>query len=82
MNEEELMNPTIRNCKFAYKCDKDWDDLDDIGESDIRFCQTCQSEVHFCHDDDELVENVKLDHCVAFLNDQGFLLMGDINRSN
>lgn len=55
MNEEELMNPTIRNCKFAYKCDKDWD---------------------------ELVENVKLDHCVAFLNDQGFLLMGDINRSN
>jgi hypothetical protein len=74
------MNPTIRNCRFAFKCDKDWDDLDDIGESDIRFCQTCQNEVYFCNDDDELVENVKRNRCVAFVNDQGLRLMGDIIR--
>ena len=76
------MNPTIRNCRFAFKCDKNWDDLDDIGESDIRFCQTCQNEVHFCNDDYELVENVKRNRCVAFFNDNCQILLGDMVITN
>ncbi len=76
------MNLTIRNCRFAFKCDKEWISLDDIGEENIRFCRVCQKEVHFCNDDDELIKNIKLNRCVSFFNDCGERLMGDMVITN
>lgn len=76
------MNLTIRNCRFAFKCDKEWDSLDDTGDEDVRFCQTCQKEVHFCNDNFELIQNIKLNRCVAFYNDNGQMLLGDMVTTN
>jgi uncharacterized protein YuzB (UPF0349 family) len=56
---------TIRNCTFAYKCQAKWDNLEIIDYDDVRFCQDCQKEVHFCHTDEELVQNIHLNRCVA-----------------
>ena len=59
-------NVSIRNCRFAFKCDRKWDDLTETREGEIRFCNVCEKEVHFCSDDQELARNVRLNRCVAF----------------
>ena len=70
-------NVSIRNCRFAFKCDRKWDDLTETREGEIRFCNVCEKEVHFCEDDDQLARSVKLNRCVAFLRENEFL-MGDV----
>ena len=57
---------TISNCRFAYKCAKTWSALEETKHSDIKFCTDCQRDVFFCHDDGQLAEAIKLNHCVAF----------------
>jgi hypothetical protein len=67
---------SIRNCRFAFKCDKKWDDLEETQEELIRFCNMCEKEVHFCEDDDELARNVRLNRCVAFNKLETLVEMG------
>ena len=70
-------NVSIRNCKFAFKCDKKWEDLIETNEDEIRFCDSCEREVHFCADDEELAYSVRLNRCVAFVREHQSL-MGDV----
>lgn len=56
---------TLRNCTFAFKCDKKWAQLAKTGNADVRFCDQCQREVFHCHDDEELVQSIALNRCVA-----------------
>jgi hypothetical protein len=58
-------NITIRNCTFAFKCEAKWDCLEMLEFDNIRFCNICQKEVHFCDDDDELIQNIHLNRCIA-----------------
>ncbi len=60
------MLPTLRNCVLSYKCPNDWNALTETDDSDIRFCEECEKEVYFCHDDDELAKGIRLNRCVAF----------------
>jgi hypothetical protein len=69
----------IRNCVFAYKCEADWEKLEDTNKEKIRYCGECDREVHFCEDDKELTEAVRENFCVAFERvekDRKFLLTG------
>lgn len=59
------MGITIRNCTFAYRCDRKWAELTKSDNPDVRFCNECQKNVYFCRSDDELAEAVKQDRCVA-----------------
>lgn len=77
MNDEN-MSLTIRNCTFAFKCTQQWEKLEETREESIRFCQDCQKEVHLCEDDEELVESIKLNRCVAFSRDEYIHEMGYI----
>ena len=56
----------IRNCVFAYKCEADWEKLEDTKKEKIRFCNACEKEVHFCEDDKELTNAIRDNFCVAF----------------
>ena len=56
---------TIRNCKFSYKCNKNWFELFDTKEKHIKFCSTCQHEVFYCRNDEELLEAIKINKCVC-----------------
>lgn len=67
---------SIRNCRFAFKCDMKWDDLSETEDEDIRFCNSCEKEVYFCINDDELARAVRLNRCVAFVRMQDIPLMG------
>jgi len=74
LDDEDL---SIRNCRFAFKCEKKWNDLEDTEDHQIKFCNTCEKEVHFCNDDEELAKNVRLNRCVAFCREKQ-MLMGDV----
>jgi hypothetical protein len=67
-------NIFIRNCVFAFKCSADWANMkvvseDALHEQEIRFCESCQKEVHYCGDDDELATNIRLNRCIAIGNE-------------
>lgn len=59
------MTEFIRNCQFAFKCDKKWGHLQETKNKDVRFCDDCQREVFFCRTDQELREAIVLNRCVA-----------------
>lgn len=59
------MTTAIRNCTFAFKCDKKWEDLKSTADADIRFCGACQLDVYFCHTDAQLREDIVLNRCVT-----------------
>ena len=71
-----MSDVTLRNCTFAYKCTQQWSGLEETENESIRFCHDCQKEVHFCEDDQELLESIKLNRCVAFSRDQVIHEMG------
>lgn len=56
---------TLRNCSFAFKCDKSWTLLEKTKDASIRFCTQCQKEIHYCDNDEELVQSIALNRCVA-----------------
>lgn len=66
----------IRNCKLAYRCDRDWSKLTETDDPDERFCESCQRVVHFCHTDSDLAEAIRLNLCVAFQSNSTAPSMG------
>ena len=70
LNEAVTLSATdtdIRNCKFAFKCPKRWEQLQIIrGENpDVRHCRKCEQRVFFCRSDEELAMAIRANRCVA-----------------
>jgi hypothetical protein len=64
--EQDLtLTISIHNCRFAYRCDRKWDELKPTTDDEVRFCGQCERTVHWCSTDRELAEAVALNHCVA-----------------
>lgn len=59
------MSLSIRNCRFAFRCDRKWDSLKATSTEDVRYCSDCQQEVHWCSSDGQLAEAIALNRCVA-----------------
>ncbi len=59
------MTTAIRNCTFAFKCDKRWEDLKIGADPDIRSCSACQRDVYFCRTADQLKVAIDLNRCVT-----------------
>jgi hypothetical protein len=56
----------IRNCEFAYRCTKTWEELTPFMDSvTARECSDCNKLVHLCTNDDELAEAIRNNYCVA-----------------
>ena len=66
------MESSIRNCRFAYRCGKNWSNLAETENPDIRYCADCQREVVFCHTDAQLANSIALNRCVAISLDEKF----------
>lgn len=62
-------NISIRNCSYGYACDQHWYGLNETTDSSIRFCSTCQKEVHWCNAETELAGNIVLNRAVAIDTD-------------
>lgn len=77
--EEILEETTIRNCKFAFKCTKKWEELVKTENKSIRFCGDCERDVHFCRTDAELTKAIKFNECIAIIDpESGEQLLGDV----
>lgn len=72
------------DCRVNYKCPKAWGDLNKTDNPDVRYCNQCEKNVHFCADVDALKEANIEDLCVAVPVSEGFeegVMMGDIDWS-
>lgn len=55
----------IRNCSFAFECDKKWTDLKESASSTVRMCDSCNRLVFFCRTPQELQSAIFKNQCVA-----------------
>lgn len=56
----------FRNCEVKFKCLKKWDDLEVTAVPSVRNCHECRKTVHYCRDEQELMDAILADQCVAF----------------
>ena len=54
------------HCPMVYECSADWFKLLPTERHDVRHCTTCQRDVHFCTDQQQLDTHAVQQHCVAF----------------
>lgn len=59
----------ILNCPMEYICSKSWFALELMDQPNIKFCDSCNKEVHFCQTDEELENALQNNLCIAFTND-------------
>jgi hypothetical protein len=61
----------IRNCVFAFRCNKRWEDLARTEQRGVKFCDDCSKEVFWCATDADLARAVRQGRCVAIRVDAG-----------
>ncbi len=63
----------VDNCssEFVYSCPKSWHSLELTKNSGVRFCQSCQSTVHWCNLASEAKALAKEGKCVALSRRDG-----------
>lgn len=56
----------IGNCKFIFKCPKQWDELEETKNPGVRFCNACDRGVYLAEDEETVALLASLDKCVAY----------------
>lgn len=59
------MTMQLRNCEFAFRCNAKWEELAPTGRFSVRFCNDCEKEVHRCDTEEELLQAIRSNLCVA-----------------
>jgi uncharacterized protein (TIGR02996 family) len=54
-----------RTLRFTYECPNRWADLTPVAETNQRFCNDCQKNVHFCASKEEAETHAVQGHCIA-----------------
>lgn len=68
----------IKNCKFAFKCPKHWDDLEITKFPSQRLCKVCHQLVFMTDTESKVQELAKQGKCVALFDADDFLAAGVI----
>jgi hypothetical protein len=55
----------LRNCKFKFKCEQVWEELEETEFPQIRNCSKCNESVHFIDSNKRLLEAIQDNLCVA-----------------
>lgn len=64
--------------QFEFVCDKDWTELSVTDNTDVRFCEQCEQNVHYCDTITVARRHARQGHCVAV--DLGIIRRGnDLN---
>lgn len=78
---EDVSEYFIRNCNFSFKCKQKWENLDDQGIFDIKYCRNCEREVFLCTSKENLINALHENLCVAIplnLKDKKRVMLGSI----
>jgi hypothetical protein len=59
----------ILNCPMEFICRKKWIELQPTDELTIKYCGSCNKEVHFCDTEEGLKTALLNNLCIAFSND-------------
>lgn len=54
-------------CDMRFICPQQWGKLQRTGHANVRHCQVCARDVHYCRDEAELATAIAASHCVAFV---------------
>lgn len=59
--------PRIENCDeaFAFKCPKQWEQLQATADNAVRYCSGCKKLVYYCDTLDDAQDHARQGHCVA-----------------
>lgn len=75
-------NHEFLNCEFEFECRKNWFDLTPTYDSKVKYCETCNKDVHLCVTQEELDKHAALRHCIACFKDPDldirFRLQGEV----
>jgi uncharacterized protein (TIGR02996 family) len=64
-------DPEIEGCgksgslRFDFLCDKSWADMKPTGDDNVRHCEACKKNVHFCDNIADAREHTQQGHCIA-----------------
>lgn len=64
--KQKPTNHQFINCEFEFKCPKNWFDLAPTYDVKVKFCETCNQNVHLCVTQEELDGHAKQRHCIAY----------------
>jgi len=56
----------IRNCAWGISCDAKWEKLSPTQVINVKFCDSCQREVHRCKDENQIALNLELNRSISF----------------
>lgn len=54
-------------CDMRLICPQRWGKLQKTDDANVRHCQVCALEVHYCRNETELAAAIAASHCVAFV---------------
>src|SRR5262245_12688926 len=57
--------PPSRQIHWRYLCDRRWEDLRTTGDANVRVCEGCQENVHYCDTIGEARAHAWAGHCIA-----------------
>lgn len=76
-----MVDKILRNCKFKFQCEQQWEHMSTTDNEDIRFCSKCNETVHLCTNAFTLEMAVRENKCVALFakeKDKIPRLLGDM----
>lgn len=56
---------------WEFECPKRWDELTRTSEKAVRYCETCQQQVHLCTDINQVNRRARLGQCIAWVKKAG-----------
>jgi len=74
------MKSVIRNCRIKKRCNRTWDQLSESSPTGllkklrietVRYCDKCRDFVWWCDTEEELVDALARNQCVAFVDWNG-----------
>jgi len=78
------INPPVTHqflhCEMEYACPKDWFQLSLTDKAGIKYCETCDTDVHLCLNQDELNEATNQGLCIAYFPNPNRPLSFRLNR--
>lgn len=69
ITKQKPVNHEFLNCEFEYECPKNWFDLITTNDAGVKYCETCNKNVHLCVTQEELDSHTEQRHCIAYFKD-------------
>lgn len=60
-----MLEIQINNCPLVYQCPKTWERLTITPNPDVRYCEECSKNVHYCYGTTQVEEYLNRGYCIA-----------------